>query len=474
MFNSVAVTCRYKIPPQLVSGGSDDKLKAIFSYAVAETVIAHPHLQVGIDDEQSKNPRWKCLSTLRMENHVEWIELSGRDAEESLDDVLLRVIEKQHDTRWPNLDERPGWKFTNRQTRDGRYLDVIFAWHHSYGDGTSGKIVHRTLLNSLRKLVCSNNIDTSEALAVLDLPKNAVLPPIVSDVVKFTFSILYTVRTVWVELLCPSFLATAPPKHLPWEGGPITLTPYKTSMRYFEIENKTSYAVLEKCRGNKTTLTSLIHALILASLSRRVSPEDARAFTSCTPISLRRYINATAGHSGPIDPENILGDFVTSANHHFGPDDVDRLRSQVDSTQKADFIWDVARRVRSELLEKTEELPANDTVGLLRLVGDWKAWFREQASKRREKTWEVSNLGVMTSTPVEDEDIWRIERAVFSQGALVAGAGICVNVLTVNGKSLSITCTWQECIVDAGTVDGLVSDLQLWLGNLGNEEPFHL
>ncbi|KAH7002644.1 hypothetical protein EDB80DRAFT_520371, partial [Ilyonectria destructans] len=136
-------------------------------------------------------------------------------------------------------------------------------------------------------------------------------------------------------------------------------------------------------------------------------------------------------------------------------------------------VWSVATALRQELSKKLESGTKNDMMGLMAFVGDWRSFVKDQAKKSRTYSWEISNLGVINGEvlkekePSRDGERWTIERAVFTQSAVVAGPAICLNLLAVKGRALSITCSWQTEVVNDGLARAMMSDLKMWLNRLG-------
>lgn len=76
----------------------------------------------------------------------------------------------------------------------------------------------------------------------------------------------------------------------------------------------------------------------------------------------------------------------------------------------------------------------------------------------RTESWEISNVGVLKN--VETTDSPRATRMLFSNGAMVAGPPIGVDVASVKGGRLTISLSWQDKAVDDELIEQLRGDLR--------------
>jgi hypothetical protein len=388
---------------------------------------------------------------------------------------------------------------------DNECIDVIFDWSHSFGDGTSGKIFHETLLRELNKPdaqpVLTNHVlkipptasslpppaeelcDTRPVLSdgVLKIPPTAPrLPPPIEKLCKFPVTAKYTIATAWKELR-PPVLSSTLASQAHW--APPCATPYKTQFRMFDVEAETLQSVLAACRVHKTTLTGLLHALVLVSLASHVKPCDAKAFAGNTALDLRRHVESRPG----LDPKRTMGNYVSMTSHEFDADLVRKIREaafpSADLLRKredvapalVDFVWQCAARVRAEIQKRLDQGLKNDVVGLMKLVPDWRTQLRNEVDKPRPYSFVVTNLGTIDGAAREKAELengskpesWEIEYSVFAISAEVCGAAFQVSPISVKGKALCVSCSWQNCVVDVKIAEAIVVDLERWLRFLG-------
>ncbi|KAK4459344.1 alcohol acetyltransferase-domain-containing protein [Cladorrhinum samala] len=347
------------------------------------------------------------------------------------DAPLLRILEKQHNQAWPAIASRPPWKTTvisyagsatGSDSIDALVaLDVVFAVHHSIADGRSTAAFHARLLSELTRMAES---PMQLSGRVLSLPENPQFVRPLEEAVRFTQSWPFLLRILWREFapawLQPTLAAT-------WTGGPITREPCQTNLRLVVLPANRARKVLAACREHQTTLTPLLHALTLISLTKHVPAEVAGAFSSSTPIDLRPFME----HDQPSqDAPGTLqfGVLVTTQQHRFEAPVLQSLRK---NENVEDTLWRVAAELRSEMKRRLEGLPGDDIISMLGWISDWRKFWLTKLGKQRETTWEVSNIGSMVGSS-EDANGWRIERSIMSQGATVSGAAIGVNVAGIS------------------------------------------
>lgn len=167
----------------------------------------------------------------------------------------------------------------------------------------------------------------------------------------------------------------------------------------------------------------------------------------------------------------LIGSYVTGQEHRFEEATLNSLRTRRDDVKKTEEdIWTVARSVKADIQTRLALIPRDDIVGMLSWVSDWHARWLKMVGRPRDITWEVSNLGSMAGTSTEDsnEGEWKITQSVFTQSAIVAGAGFSVNVCSVKEMSLSITLCWQESIVETALMEAVAEDLHSWLRRISN------
>jgi len=443
-------------------------LKKTFYPALARVILRQPFMRVGIIGEATKTPCFVHVPSIDLYQHIRWDSITSKSAEQ-FDIELMEIAAMQHDQLWPELHARPPWKL-RVAPRPGfgdepASIEVIYAYHHAISDGLSGKIFHSQLLEALNS---PNSSVPGLSGSILSLKARPVLPQPQEEVIDFKITFLYLLSMLWKEF-GPKWLA-GPPAVTPWGGEPVNLSAvYQTNVWLVNIPAPAVSKVLAACRTHSTTLTALVHILVLASLSRRLPSEEAKSFSSDTAISLRPYVWPQTGMN---DTMQVV---YTGQSHNFDAATVSDLRQKlVNSPAKPaaveDLVWKLATSLKADLKRKTDSLPVDDMVGLLKWVSDWHVWFKKKDGLPRDTTWGMSNLGVIAGT--DGTKSWEPKRLVFSQSAMIAGAAIGVNLAGVAGGDVSMTVTWPEGTVDNTMVRGLAVDVGAWLRRFGEEGSF--
>lgn len=465
-YRCVANTCRYSVPLAHLRGRA---IRQVFETALASVVLAIPSLSVGIVGEESSSPQFVQRPSINLGDHLEYLEAGGDSGTREVN--LLNLLETQHDQLWLDVEHRPAWKLTvvvrDVTPKNGvLVLDAVFAVHHAIADGRSTALFHARLLEELNR----PQADPPAQLpgGILDITGNRRLVPPQEQLVKFTTSWSFLVRTLWREL-GPAWFQ-GPQDATPWSGQPITREPCRTRLRLVVIPAATVPLVLAACRAHRTTLTPFLHALALASFASRVPAEAAEAFRSSTPIDLRPFISKDG--SPPSGNRGRFGMFVSGHFQTYDSSTITALREGLSE----DKIWRAAADLRRDMKQHLENVPRDDIMGMLGYVSDWQKFWLSKVGKRRQDTWEVSNIGSMPGghgrgVTEETTESWTIERSIMSQGATVAGAAVSISVAGIAEGEISLALGWQEGTIETSMVDGLAEDLGAWLGRLGRGQP---
>jgi hypothetical protein len=114
----------------------------------------------------------------------------------------------------------------------------------------------------------------------------------------------------------------------------------------------------------------------------------------------------------------------------------------------------------------------------MKFVRNARAIFEKDVKKPRLISWAVSNLGVINGATKGDVNVadkidgsWSIRRAQFTLSAHIPGAVFLVDVMSLKGGELVITCSWQDQVVEDIIADRLMGDLNVWMTQVGALEP---
>ncbi|KAK2007975.1 hypothetical protein LZ32DRAFT_33125 [Colletotrichum eremochloae] len=451
LYRCVSVACRYAVPP----GTGLEELKTELLRAVAQVIIEQPFMRVGIVDEDKQTPYYVHVPRIDLTAQIQWYGPSHPDA---TDAALCKHLSFQHDQLWPHVGQLPPWKIAVIPIEQFQgspvEIDVIYSFHHAIGDGTSGSIFHKRLLEALSNPVAVAGLDANH----LNLPEPPVLPRPQEHLIDGRISWSYFLWELWAAL-GPSWLKTKP-EVIPWKARAMDFSmPYQTTVRILRIPAATTTGLLAASRAHSMTLTPLFHALVAASLSRHLPASEAPAFNPSSAVSLRRFVPAATG----LDVNNQISVLVTSTEHSISKALTTNMRKPSHKTLE-EAIWDAAASVKNELRDRLATLPHDDITAMLKYVSDFHEFFTKKNGSERGNSWEVSNLGAIRGGTVEGD--WKLTRAVFSQSAMAAGPGFAVNVAGIAGGEVTVTLTWDESFVDAALMESLATDLEAWTQKL--------
>lgn len=405
------------------------------------------------------------MPSLNLQDFIQWKTVTA-STQAQFDAHTLGAIKGRLEQLWPDTANRPPWKLLvvqNDSPASGEMvLSMVFATHHALADGKSTTVFHTQLLQELNS---SSGPPPELKNHILTFNKPPVLAPPQEALVQFKIGWLFFLKTLWGEL-GPAWLKPTPPA--PWRGKAITLEPHRLRLRLVVIKPDDVSCLVSACRAHGATLTAVLHALVLASLSRRVPADIAPTFSGETAISLLPLAKLPPGVD--MDLATVLTDLNTGTKKVWSEETVARLRAHLgkaDDSLEEDLIWPIAAEWRAEMKAKVASLPHDDGCGLLPWVTDWQQRWQGKIGQQRDATWSVSNLGSMRGVSDAGPGGWRIQRSLFTQPAAIMGSAFGVNVAGVEGGEVTLVINSQETIIDGEIIDGVVEDLSAWIGNVG-------
>lgn len=464
-YRGLANSCQYVIARDRLQGR---QVKTVVEEAVARLILRLGGLRVGVIEENTNHASFVRVPSMNLQDFIQWKTVRASTQSE-YDAHILEAIRDRLEQLWPDTANRPPWKLLVVQNEspesDEVVLDVVFATHHVLADGKSTTVFHTQLLQDLNSSTSSSPPpELKNHILTFDQPP--VLAPTQEELIQFKIGWLFFFKTLWGEF-GPAWLKPTPPAE-PWLGKAITLEPHKLNLRLMAIEPKAVSNLVSACRAHGATLTAILHALVLASLARRVPPEVAPTFSGETAISLLPLAQFAAG--ADVDLSTMLTVLNTGTKTVWSAETVAKLRvqsSEADHNLEEELVWPVAAAWRAAMKAKVASLPDDDVIGLLGWVTDWQKRWEGKIGQKRDATWAISNVGSVKGVGSEGPGGWRIQRSFFSQPAAVAGPVFSINVTGVEGGEVTLVMSWQETIIDAEVVDGVVKDLSTWIERFG-------
>lgn len=445
-----SVGARYALPNELATMEKHSEVQQRMFRALAQTVLDHPLLQVGVTKPGVKKAGFVKIDEIDFENHIEWHVVSPTEDYAAFADG---VVTEQLDRRFTHVDTRPGWRISILRPEGAAYLDVIYFWRHTMHDGTGAKIFHRDLLKHL------NNppVDyfplglTGSVLSLKD--KQFRYPPPMTKMTKFSITPGWMLSTAWKELKPAQF---ARPTHTQQSWGPYKGGRGVTVRRTVRMDVERSKKILSACREHKTTLTGLINGIAFASLLHETADSGGPpSFEASTAIDIRRFMPEKAPGTGiENDAKNTISNMVTLADHHWTEEAVAQLAKKMKEpiggkgqAHMEDIVWAVAREARKDIEGKLESGTKNDIMGIMGLVSDWNKEKKKLLKKPRRESWLVTNLGVMDMPATKAEDrgnAWSADRAWFSLSAETAKPLFNYAIVGIKGGDVCVDIIWQD------------------------------
>ncbi|KAL4808203.1 hypothetical protein BDV18DRAFT_134449 [Aspergillus unguis] len=344
---------------------------------------------------------------------------------------------------------------------------VIFAYSHSVGDGRSGLAFHKTFLEGLRvgRRAYDSGYDFDVTTGAQIQDSGPQLPPPLEEActLKITWSYLlltlfggYVPETVkrWLGFQVPTVTeGTWTGNVMSYPGDP---KDFRTGMAILTFPKARMDAILRVCRQKGgVKFTGLLNQLIVRALSGALGASQVSfdRIIGQIVIDLRGLVPA---YSEDMMVNCVSAMYESSLRHE----------GKFENGLKNDTaFWDAGRKTTIRLAESASTF-IDQPIGLLKYLGEFRAWFLEKLGKRRDSSYEISNAVVFnpsSKSAGEDADEhkmgWDIDRMVFSQPANVTSCPLSFSVVTVKGGDMVLTVNWQVGILGIEDEDAFVGDL---------------
>ncbi|KAF5593860.1 uncharacterized protein FSUBG_9633 [Fusarium subglutinans] len=448
-YRSACVTATYNV--SLPNDSLLHEFENALEHALQATIRQHAGLQYGIsDDKEAGVPLFKQISTFDRQDILEvidsqYVKAHDQEATDVNDHGLSKSLQNGHSELWP--ENKPAWKVVVIKHPSDFIsgvllrLHIAFFAHHAIADGLSGVAFHASLMNNLK-------LDTpTPTLWPLELNEVQDSPPTIEERVD-CLSCNYAICT------------TADKSDEPvWGGGPIPAAPtvdYESRVRIVTVPAAPFSSLLKKCKQANITVTGLLHAIICSSLNNSVE-EGIPGFRAVTPFSARRHTGASDG-----DIVNHIS-YLTS---YVSREELQKIKTyKQGSITGEERVIDLAHQFSNEVATKAKEFPHGSMATKLSQVRDIIQECQSQGGTQRRYTYELSNLGLVSSiSPPEGSGI-KLDRLIFTQCGFVAGPALGFNCVSTRGGNFTISITWQSGIVAESVVENVVQELESRLGS---------
>lgn len=418
--------------------------------ALKHCIKKHPILSAVIVNGSAERPSFGLLETLDLSRHIDIRDLDNDLPEGKRIEQILATVSNE---KFPSVDQHPPWKIILSslpgQDDSATRLLVLFAFYHSHGDGKSGLAFHRTFLEGLQ-----DKYAVKQAGDML----SSRLQPSMEETGKLSLSWSYLLAPL-LGVYLPSFLATllgfrasaVPPEDGIWSGKDFCFDPndFRTGLAMVTIDDDIMQDALKRCRSRQTSFTGLLNQLIARALHAGLGPEHAsKTFSTQIVVDLRRLFQGTFSDQTMMNCVSAYYETIAS------PPAVEEKW-----TTPTSGIWAAARNTTAGLMKCAGTLH-NQPIGLLQYLSNFRSWTLGQIGKKRESSYEISNLVVFdpipysaTEKPKDFPDPVHIEKTFFAQPAAAVGPCLNFNLVTTKGGPLVMTATWQQGVLDLGGVE---------------------
>lgn len=457
----MVVTCQYKLGQTL----QDHRIRDIIYLALSKVIPSHTALCCSIIGEETETSVYGLLPEIDLQDVVSFNRL------DKADDFLNR-IEQLHDELWTQLDRRPAWKlevFRHPSSEAVTIVDIAFVFHHALADGLSGAAFHKALLRELPN--ATNAGKTVRVSSTVKIPSDLTLEEPLEKLVQLPLSWSFLATQVFKEY-APSWLSRT--TSTLWAGANCEISenrPFRARLRTVQIPAPQVSRLLQLCRKQKITLTSLITGMLVNALANEMP--TASQFLGSTPYTMRNHTGTSK--NAIVNQTSVC---MTTYNHD--------LLQEIRHPSKDQFpdinshIWTAAHHFHATLQTELSQCPRDNAVGLLSYISNYRNFYLKKLNKPRETTFEVSNLGVFNpsftssndnnskSQPTkasihEDNSSWSMDNITFTQGPQVVGAAFALNCASLVGGRMNLVFSWQEGVMDEEAMDALARRLERYI-----------
>lgn len=441
MYTGVALSGVYTRSPATKT--TPDDIKNEVYTALSKVVLAHPALALTlhlpeVPDKQA--PTFQLLEKVDLANQVIWSP-QPQDHEQEEEAVAAQLGKS-----FEHIDKIPPWRLLVSASEDGTRVSVSFLYHHSVGDGTSGRVFLSDLCDAL-----NHPSPSSPATSLVHIPKDAKIQPALESVLPMPQSWLTMLTTLAKEF---GFL-TKIPRGL-WTGTPCTDTvalgrPVHPLVKRFAISKEDMGPLASECKKRGTTVTAVVTALLIVALDRVFldtekeggNSGDHKILSCAIPRNLRSLIDTAKGV-----PEDGMGVYVAGMEVRLNRSDLHSSASS-SSTSEAEAtvaaVW-FASKATTAVFQKAIARKNQDlNTGMLKYAGPIQKLIEGCIGKTRTASLEVSSL---QAPPPTLDGTWTLDDLYFTQPANAISAPVTLSTVGYKGGALNMTCVWAPEFVE--------------------------
>ncbi|KAF4966539.1 hypothetical protein FSARC_5781 [Fusarium sarcochroum] len=400
----------------------DIKSPQTYIHALERCIEEHPFFCVTVGDRSTDKAYYERVPSINVEEHIIIVEDPA---------VETNSLDAIGNSMKPELNRSlvsagiPPWRIVVLPLSPSQ-CHVTFSYSHTIGDGIAGVAFHKSFLAGLRETPATpppaiiappakplpEPYDTPERLKI---SWSFLLAPVIANFIPY-----------WVVRLLGLRVSASNVNEGTWAATPMFFDPetYRNKLKIRQIEASQVNKAIELARAHDARLTGVMHQIIVRALSNAISDEKVTNFVPQTAINMRRSI----GMSNDVATDAVSGCYtVHMRNAATGP-----LTEQE---------WTSASEATKEFADASVKLQDNP-LGLLRYASSIRSWTLGKIGKKRDASYELSNVGAFDGNGPEKEQV-EVTKLTFGQPGHVGGCAICFNVASIKGGDLVYTATWQ-------------------------------
>ncbi|KAM0561238.1 hypothetical protein ACHAPJ_003116 [Fusarium lateritium] len=411
----------------------DIKSPQTYVHALRRCIEEHPFFCVTVGDRNTDKAYFERVPSINVEDHIIIVEDPAVETN-SLDAIGNSMrSELDHSLVSAGI---PPWRIVVLPLSPSQ-CHVTFAYSHTIGDGIAGVAFHKTFLAGLREAPATTPsvviappakplpepFDTSERLSI---SWSFLLAPVIANFVPY-----------WIVRLFGLRVSASHVNEGTWTATPMFFDTetYKNKLKIRQIDASQVNKAIQLARAHDARLSGVMHQIIVRALSKAISDDKITNFVGQTAINMRKSI----GMSNDVATDAASGAYTV------------HMRSAA-TGPLTEQEWTSASEASKEFAETSIKLQDN-AIGLLRYVSSIRKWTLGKIGKKRDTSYEFSNVGTFDGNVREDapeKEQVEVTKLTFAQPGHVGGCAIAFNVSSVKGGDLVYTVTWQSGALGLG------------------------
>ena len=441
----------YKLDPNLFDICAPES----FIPAVRHCLDKHPFLNVFVQKGETQPLVYSLALELDLRRHIH---LSHEDQEHSESDLEFaeRIVQPIMNTKVPR--NMPPWMLVVVPGLLDRRCLVFFAYSHSIGDGLAGAAFHKTFLEALQ---IEGPTVASPGSLFYRPSVHTTLPPAFDTSTNHPTTVCSITKSAISKLThkCVCSNSGAQPvsqmiSPTTWTGARPLVYERKnqlTEVKLIRIELKLLLKAIRACKAQRTIFTGFIEqvlaevvekALIATKRYHNRNNEEFNRFVSCTAVNMRHLVGV------PNDTMSMYASAFYGVHHRTGAEDWTEYPAKShQSCRLSARAWNRAR-FRTQGLAVAASQVNNQRIARCRHISSPESHLKCKSPISRTVSWELSNIGQVDTAatyPSSTQELCAtLEELMFMKPVNATGGPLCVNVVTLKGRSCVISLTWQK------------------------------